>query len=224
MFIGHLGTAFAAKKVAPKVSLGTLFLAAMWLDVAWTILILLGIETVDVKPGITRVIPFDFVFYSYSHSLLFATLWSAAFGAAYWLFRRYGRGAVVLGVLVAGHWLLDLIVHRPDLPLYPGSARFGIDVWDSLPATLAAEFLTFGGGVLIYLHATTAKDRIGRLALAGLVGLLAAIYLLSLTAPPPPDWRPLAYSNILNLALPLWAWWADRHRALRNTQTAWSRA
>ncbi len=215
MFIGHLGAGFAAKKAAPKVSLGTLFLATLWLDLVWPVLLLLEIETVQIRLGATRVMPFDFTSYPYSHSLLFATLWGAAFGAVYWIFERDGRGALVLGLVVISHWLLDLIVHKPDLPLYPGGARFGLDLWDSVPATLVVEFLVFAGGIWIYLRSTIAKDRIDRFTLGGLVAFLTLLYLGSLVAPPPPDWRPLAYTNLFSLLLPLWAWWVDRHRALR---------
>ena len=216
MFIGHQGVAFAAKRAAPEVSLGVLFLATMWLDLVWPVLLLLGIETVEIKPGITTVTPFDFISYPWSHSLLFAGLWGVAFGTVYWLFKRDGRGALVLGLVVASHWVLDLIVHRPDLPLYPGSVRLGLDLWDSLPATLVVEFLVFAAGVWIYLRSTIAADGIGHLALVGLVAFLVLLYLAVLFGPYPTDWRQLAYSGFLALLLPLWAWWTDRHRALRN--------
>jgi hypothetical protein len=216
LFIGHQGVAFAAKRAAPEVSLGVLFLATMWLDLVWPVLLLLGIETVEIKPGITKVTPFDFISYPWSHSLLFAGLWGVAFGTVYWLFKRDGRGALVLGLVVASHWVLDLIVHRPDLPLYPGSVRLGLDLWDSLPATLVVEFLVFAAGVWIYLRSTIAADGIGHLALVGLVAFLVLLYLAVLFGPYPTDWRQLAYSGFLALLLPLWAWWTDRHRALRN--------
>jgi FtsH-binding integral membrane protein len=207
--------AFAAKKAAPGVSLGTLFLASMWLDLAWPVFLLLGIETVEIKPGITKIMPLDFVSYPYSHSLLFATLWGATFGLVYWILRRDSRGAVVLGVLVVSHWVIDFIVHRPDMPLYPGSVRLGLDLWDSLPATLIVELAIFGGGVAIYLLTTRPADRIGRYATAGLALLLLAMYVASLVGPPPPGWQPMAYSNFGSLLFPLWAWWADKHRTPR---------
>jgi hypothetical protein len=70
LFIGHHGVAFAATKAAPKVSLGTLFLATMWLDLVWPVFLLLGVETVEIRPGMTKVTPFDFISYPWSHSLL----------------------------------------------------------------------------------------------------------------------------------------------------------
>lgn len=70
MFIGHFAVGFGAKRVAPSVSLGTLFLACQLLDLVWPLLVLLGIEVVEIAPGITAVTPLDFTFYPYSHSLV----------------------------------------------------------------------------------------------------------------------------------------------------------
>ena len=148
--------------------------------------------------------------------MLFATLWGAVFGLIYWMLRRDSRGAIVLALLVISHWVLDFIVHRPDMPLYPGSIRLGLDLWDSLPATLIVELAIFGGGVAIYWLTTKPLDRIGRYATGGLVLLLIAMYIASLVGPPPPDWQPMAYSNFGSLLFPLWAWWADKHRAPRD--------
>ena len=125
MFIGHFGVGLAAKPLAPKTSLGTLFLAAQFIDLLWPTLLILGIEQVRIDPGNTAVTPLDFERYPVSHSLLAVIGWAVLIAVAYQLLRRYPRGAIVLGILVVSHWLLDLVVHRPDLPLYPGSARFG---------------------------------------------------------------------------------------------------
>ena len=213
MFIGHQGVAFAAKAIAPRANLGTLFLAAMWLDIVWPLFLLLGIEQVRIEPGITRVSPFDFVSYPYSHSLLFAVLWGAGFGAAVWIATRDSRVSFVAGVLVVSHWPLDFIVHREDLPLFPGGMKFGLGMWNSWVATLSVEFLTFVSGVLIYALATTARDRTGRFALLALLAFLVAMYALSLSAIPPSDPNALAAGSLSVLLLVLWAWWVDRHRS-----------
>jgi hypothetical protein len=88
MFIGHFGVAFAAKKVAPQTSLGTLILAAQFLDFLWPLFLLLGIEQVRIAPGITRVSPLDFTDYPISHSLLMATVWAVVFSGVYYAQRR----------------------------------------------------------------------------------------------------------------------------------------
>ena len=127
MFVGHFGVGFAGKTVAPRASLGTLFLAAQFVDLLWPTLLTLGIERVAIQPGITVVTPFDFVYYPISHSLLTVVGWALLFAVLYYAMRRYPRGAIVVGVLVVSHWLLDAVMHRPDLPLYPGGeARIGL--------------------------------------------------------------------------------------------------
>jgi hypothetical protein len=117
MFLGHFGVALAAKRVAPGTSLGTLILAAQLLDVLWPVFLLLGWEHVRIAPGITKVQALDFYDYPLSHRLSMGVRWSLGVGLLYYAVRRYGRGAWVVGGLVASHWLLDLLVHRPDLPL-----------------------------------------------------------------------------------------------------------
>ncbi len=213
MFIGHFGVAFGAKKLAPATSLGTLVLAAQFLDILWPNLLLLGIEEVRIVPGVTRVNPLDFVSYPISHSLAMALLWGVLFGIVYWLVRRYRAGAWVAGACVVSHWILDLVVHRPDLPLVPGGAvKIGFDLWDSLPATLAVEFAVFALGIALYVRATRAADRFGRYGLWGLVAFLAAMYLGSVFGPPPPDASAIAWVDQGQWLVVLFAYWLDRHR------------
>src|SRR5258707_938653 len=135
-----------AKRVAPEVSVGTAIFAAVFLDAIWPVLVLAGVERVAIVPGITRVVPLDFIYYPWSHSLVAAIFWGAVFGGAYWLIRRNARNAVWLGALVVSHWGLDWISHRPDLPLYPGEPRaHGLELWASLPPPLAVGFAVFLG-------------------------------------------------------------------------------
>src|SRR5215831_9320071 len=113
MFIGHFGIGFGAKAAARRASLGTLFLAAQFLDLIWPTFLLLGIERVEIKPGITKATPLDFVSYPISHSLFVVCIWGLLFGVVYGLVRKDSGAALVLGICVVSHWLLDLIVHRP---------------------------------------------------------------------------------------------------------------
>ena len=94
MFLGHFGVAFAAKRVAPRPSLGTAVLAAQWADAIWPIFVLLGIEQVAIRPGVTVVTPLDFVFYPYSHSLLADVIWAALFAGIGWLVRKIFLGGL----------------------------------------------------------------------------------------------------------------------------------
>ena len=214
MFIGHFGLGFAAKAAAPRVSLGTLMLAAQWLDLLWPTLLLLGAERVRIAPGDTAVTPLAFEHYPISHSLLAVLGWSLALGAVHFLWRRDRRTATVVGLLVASHWLLDAVVHRPDLPLYPGSAILvGAGAWRSVSLTLAIELPLFALGVWNYLRATRAIDRTGRWGLAGLVALLLVIQAANLYGPLPPGVGAIAWAGQAQWLLVLWAFWVDRHRA-----------
>src|SRR6266852_7412816 len=125
MFIGHNALAFAAKRVAPKTSLGILTAAVMLVDLIWPIFLLLGIEHVRIEPGATKFTPLDFYDYPWTHSLLMGIVWGIAFGLIYWAITRYGRGAIIVALGVVSHWILDLIVHRPDLPLWPNGPKSG---------------------------------------------------------------------------------------------------
>jgi membrane-bound metal-dependent hydrolase YbcI (DUF457 family) len=145
MFLGHFGAGFAAKAIAPRVSLGWLFAAAQFIDLLWPTLLLAGIERVRIAPGATAVTPLVFEHYPVSHSLAAVLAWAALVGALYFAVKRDRRGATVLAALVASHWFLDAIVHAPDLPLYPGSATLaGMGAWSSLPLTLAIELAARG--------------------------------------------------------------------------------
>ena len=170
MFLGHFGLSFGAKTAQPRVSLGTLFLAAQFADLLWPNLLLLGIEKVRVVPGLMTVSAFDFVHYPFSHSLAMDVFWGLLLGLGYWLLRRNTGGALLVGLLVPSHWLLDLLVHRPDLPLFPGaSPLFGLGLWNSMVATQLAEALFFFGGLYLYLRRTVARNRRGRYGIWGLV-------------------------------------------------------
>lgn len=213
MFIGHYALAFAAKRVAPEVSLGTTIFAAEFLDALWPLFLLMGVERVKIAPGITAFTPLDFLHYPWSHSLLAALAWATVFGATYWLVRRKLRGAWWLAALVVSHWFLDWASHRPDLPLFPGEAqRHGLGLWNSVPATLVVESALFAAGLAIYLRATRARDRTGLIALWTLVGFLIAAYLAAAFGPPPPSVEAIAYSGLLGYLTVAWGWWIDRHR------------
>lgn len=211
MFLGHYAVALCAKRAAPKMSLGTLVLGAQFADLLWPVLLLAGIEHVRIDSSLPAKL--DFTDYPISHSLAALVAWGLLLGVLYWIIRRYPRGSLILGLAVVSHWVLDLIVHRPDLPLVPGgTTRLGFDVWSSLPATLAVEFGLFAIGIAVYAKATVARDAVGRYALWGLVVVLAVIYLASQFGPPPPDVATLAVSALAGWLVILWASWIDRHR------------
>jgi len=214
MFIGHFGLGFGAKRVAPTVSLGALFLACQFADLLWPLLLLLGVERVAITPGITKVTPLDFVSYPYSHSLLMLCVRGLLIGAVYVVATHSAIAAgVTLGLLAVSHWVLDVIVHRPDMPLTPaGATRLGLDLWSSLAATFVVEFAIFGAGVYIYARATTARDRIGSIGLWALVVFLGVVMVANVLGPPPPTVTAIAWAAQAMWLLVLWGYWIDRHR------------
>lgn len=213
MFLGHFGVGFGAKAAAPRASLGTLFLAAQFIDLLWPALLLLGVERVRIAPGITAVVPLDFEHYPVSHSLLAVAGWAVLLALAYGFLRRSRRGAIVVGLAVVSHWLLDLLVHRSDLPLYPGSTTLaGLGLWSSHAATLAVELPVFFLGLWLYLRTTAARDATGRWALWGLVAFLLAIHAANLLGPPPPSVEAIAWVGQAQWLLVAWGYWVDAHR------------
>jgi hypothetical protein len=215
MFIGHPATSFAAKRFAPNVSLGTLFAATMWIDLVWPFLLIAGVEHVRVDPGNTAFTPLDFYDYPITHSLLSVIGWSLAAAIVYRLVRRPWREAAIVGALVLSHWVLDFITHRPDLPLWPGGPKVGLGLWNSVPGTVAVEVAIFLAGLVMYLRATTARDRIGSIALWALVIFLGIIYVMNITSPPPPNAGAIGYVGLAQWLFIPWAWWIDRHGQVR---------
>jgi hypothetical protein len=212
VFIGHIGAAFAAKRLAPRTSLGTLVAAAVLIDLVWPILLLAGVERVRIDPGNTAFTPLDFEHYPFTHSGVAVLAWAVAFGAAYRARTGYGRGAAVVAALVVSHWVLDLVTHRPDLPLVWTGPKVGLGLWDSVAATLAVELAVFLAGLAVYLRAARPRDAVGRFALVAFVAFLLAVYAANVLGPPPPSPRAIGVVGLTQWLLVAWAAWVDRHR------------
>jgi len=215
VFIGHPAAAFAGKRLAPRVGLGTLFAAAIGLDLLWPFFTLAGIEHFRIDPGNTAFTPIDFYDYPWTHSMAMALVWSVIAAIMYRLFRKPWRDAIVVGAAVFSHWILDFVTHGPDLPLWPGGPKVGLGMWDSKPLTIIVEGLLFAICLVLYLRSTTARDRIGKIALWALVIFLGLIYLANLVSPPPPNWQAVAWTAIAQWLFVAWAWWIDKHRQAR---------
>ncbi|MFT3850637.1 MAG: hypothetical protein QM739_18770 [Propionivibrio sp.] len=213
MFIGHFGLGFGAKTLAPKTSLGTLLMAAQFIDLLWPVFLLLGLERVHIAPGATRVTPLRFEHYPFSHSLLAVCGWAVLLGGVHFYRRRDRRSAVVIGALVVSHWFLDAVVHQPDLPLLPGSHLLvGLGVWSSLPLTLLIEVPLFLCGVWLYIRRSVASDAVGKWGLAALIVVLLVIYAGNLFGGPPPNAQAIAWAGQLQWLFVLCGYWVDKHR------------
>ena len=227
MFIGHFALGYAAKRWVPHVSLGVLFGAAQFADLVWPVLVALGVERVRIVPGITASTPLEFISYPYSHSLVALMLWGALLG---WLCRStfaptspialvdkrsapHAPIALIIAGLVVSHWVLDFVTHIPDLPLYPGGAKYGLGLWNSVAGTFVVESVMFAIGVTMYARATRATDAIGKWAFFGVTAFLFVGFLANAGGTPPPSvtalWVVALALGALTLAL---AWWADKHR------------
>jgi membrane-bound metal-dependent hydrolase YbcI (DUF457 family) len=213
VFVGHFAASFASKRLAPAVSLGTLFLAGQLADLLWPNFVLLGLESFAIEPGATAVTPLNFISYPYSHSLLALVAWGVLAGLLYRAIRRDFSAAFVIALVVVSHWVLDVISHRADMPVAFGDTKVGLGLWYSVPATLAVEGALFAAGVLVYATTTRARDRVGSIGLWALVGFLLVIYAGNVFGPPPPSVAAVAWSAQAMWLLVAWAYWIDRHRA-----------
>jgi hypothetical protein len=215
MFIGHFGIAFAAKRAAPRTSLGATFVAAQFADLLWPILLLTGAEHVRIEPNAENsFLTLNFVSYPWSHSLLMQILWGVGLALLYFALSRNIRGSIVIGALVPSHWILDWVVHVPDLPLYPGGVgRFGLGLWRAPTVTIVLELIVFAAGAAVYARTTRARDGVGKFGYWGLVLFLLVLYGASIVSPPPSSVRALAIAALIGWPLSLLPWWVDRHRS-----------
>ena len=219
MFIGHYGVALALKRAEPKASLGTLFFVTQFVDVLWAVFLLLGWERARIEPGITEATPITFLSYPLSHSLLAAFVWAAVAAAVYysWPTRdtaRHGHATIIVAIAAASHWFLDVIVHRPDLPLAgPQSTKVGLSLWDSLPGTIAVELLILAVGLALYLTVSVKRHRPRRGRVAVLAAVLLGLAAASYFGPMPENMTVVAVGAlVMYLGLTGLAAWADRRR------------
>ena len=222
MHIGHIGVGFAAKRVAPRTSLATLVAAAFFLDIQWPLSIWLEHRWAHVGPGASAICQLNLS--PYFHSLLMALVWSAVLALAYRARTRYAAGAVVVGLAVLSHWLLDFVSHDPDLSLAPGLAiRVGLGLGDSSIVLAIMESALVIAGLALYLRTTRAKGWAGHVSLWSIVALLALAFFGHFVghrrdvpfAVESPRLFPFAV-----LALMLWLVLVDRTRTLRTTPRA----
>jgi hypothetical protein len=216
MFVGHYGVSLAAKRIAPGIPLAVLFLAVQLLDVGWSVLVPLGIEKVRIVPGITATNPLDLYFMPYTHGLPAAVLWSL--GAAV-LSRALLRGATLqtaslVGLAVFSHWILDFVVHRPDLPLYDDAAKVGLGLWNFPAIALGLEMALFFGGLWLYLRSGVPR----RLGFIVFGVIMFAVQCSVFFGPPPPSPEAAAV-----MALAAYVAFAAVAHVLERREQRWTR-
>jgi hypothetical protein len=219
MLVGHHAVGFAAKRVAPGVSLGTLQLASVFLDLIVFVDQLAGIEHARVTPGITAFSALDGYDVAISHSLVTAILWSAGFAMAYFWWGRRLRASVVLFAVVFSHWVLDWVSHRPEIPLAPGVDRYvGLGLWNSIAATFVVEGALWVLGIVIYLRMTKANSRFGRYSLPIFIGVLTLAWVWTpFGSMPAGDFSRAALLTLLAIyaILLALAYWIEHYRTIQ---------
>ena len=214
MFVGHYGVSFATKKVDASVPLWVLFLAVQWLDVIWAPLVLLGIEKVRIVPGFTATNPLDLYYMPYTHSLLAALVWSAAAAGAYHLLRRgAARTSLLVGLAVFSHWILDFVVHRPDLPLYDNTAKVGLGLWNHPALALGLEAVLLLGGMAAFLRARPTR----RTAIVTFGVVMLGVHAYVFFGPPPASPTAAASTALAAYGMFVLLIWflADRRPSVR---------
>ncbi|MFL6664337.1 MAG: hypothetical protein ACJ8G7_19360 [Rhizobacter sp.] len=221
MFVGHYGVSLAARRIAPQVPLWALLLAAQAVDVAWAVFILTGVEAVRIVPGHTAVNPLDLYRMPYTHSLPAALAWSGLAGLAAfaWARRRHApvasRLGWLLGAVVFSHWLLDLLVHAPDLPLWGDRYKVGFGLWNHPVAATIIELALLIGAALWLRSDRQVWRQSGGRALGIFVAVLVAFHVVNLWMPPPDSVVAVGIGALsLYLLIAAIGYWLER-RATR---------
>jgi len=216
MFLGHYAVGLASKSFAPRASLGALIAAPILLDLLWPLFILLGWEQVSIVPNANPFLRLQFDSYPISHGLVAVIGWATLYASIYFGMTRYREGAIVIWLGVVSHWVLDYLVHIPDLPLSATSRFYGMGLWNHRWWTMAVELILFAVGVWTYQRETRAKDEVGLFVFVGFVGTLLLAYAAVIFGPAPSSVKKLAGFALLSwIAIP-WAWWFDSHREPRS--------
>jgi hypothetical protein len=212
MFIGHYSASFAGRAAEKRLPLWLLFIAVQFIDVLWAIFVLLGVEKVRIVPGFTASNALDLYYMPYTHSLLGAFGWSvAAYVFCQLIPRLRGRRTgLVLAAAVFSHWILDLIVHRPDLALYGSVGKMGFGLWNYRGAAFALEMAVLFAGAAIFYRTVAHRGR-----LIGFVVFLAAFQVFgTFFFPRPPSAHAAAGTALFAyFLLASSAWWVERGEA-----------
>ena len=212
MFIGHWAPALAVAVKRRSPGLGTLFIAAQLIDWAFFLFVLLGVEHMRLTPGISAMSPLDLYFMPYTHSLVGALVWGGGTTVVIWALSRDLAAALLTGAVVVSHWLLDLLVHVPDLTIAGSPPKLGLGLWNYPMIEMPLELGIIFGALWFYVRARQpAMRRVWALA-----GLLLALQLINWFGPVEPAVTPgTSYLALLAYGLvTLTAWWMGKSATL----------
>ena len=199
MFVGHYGVALSARAIEKRLPLWAYFIAVQWVDILWCVLVLLGVERVHVQPGVNPSGPLVFDYYPYTHSLLAGIFWGAlAYGLGRWWLRRE-RGqlpALWLGLAVLSHWVLDFLVHLPDLDLVNEGYKVGLGLWKFPLPELMLELALLAAGLVVYFRRSRALSWPRRMALVTLCVAIVGVQIAGDFGPAPQSVKAMALAGL----------------------------
>jgi len=217
VFVGHYAASLALKTLEKRVSLGVLFLAVQFVDILFFPLVLLGIERINIVENFTQSTHFELEYMPFTHSLLASMLWA---GAAYVLFRwiivKKNSVAIVVALAVFSHWVLDLVVHTPDLPLWSdASFKLGFGLWNNAIATYGLEAILLVLALSLYLRSTSATSAVGKYCMPVFIVFLLLLNVANIFGPLQSDSKVvLAISSLTAYFLiAVVAFWIDTKRS-----------
>ena len=177
MFVGHYAASLALKSFEKRVSLGVLFLAVQFVDILFFSFVLVGIERMNIVENFTQSTHFELEYMPFTHGLLASVLWAAAAYVVFrWVVAKKQSVALVVALAVFSHWLLDLPVHTPDLPLWSDSSpKLGFGLWNNAVVTYLFEAGLLLLTLWMYLRSTKATTVVGKYGMAVFIGILLVI-------------------------------------------------
>jgi len=217
MYVGHYAASLALKRFEKRASLGVLFLAVQLVDILFFPLVVLGVERLNIVENFTQSTHFELEYMPYTHSLVAFLVWS---GLAYALFRwvivKSHSVALVVALAVMSHWLLDVIVHTPDMPLWSdASLKLGLGLWNNAVITYALEAILLLAGLWLYLRATRASTRTGKYGMGIFVLVLLLVNVVNIFGPLQGDSKVVLAATTLAtyLLFAAVAFWLDTKRS-----------
>ena len=217
MFIGHYAVSLALKKFEKRASLGVLFLSVQFLDILFFPLVVLGIERFNIVPNFTQSTHFELEYMPYTHSLVASLLWAGlAFALFKWVVVKNNSVALVVALAVFSHWLLDLVVHTPDLPLWSdASVKLGLGLWNNALATFVLEATLLVAATWLYLRSTSSATAIGKYGMGVYAAILILINIGNIFGPASVD--SIVVLSIVSVSMYFLfaaaAFWLDRRRS-----------
>ncbi len=221
MFVGHFSAGLLAKRAAPGLSLGTAVFAAILADIMGPLLVMAGVERIEFGSGRGAANYYHAIDVAFSHSLVTTLVWAVILAGLYLLTRRDRQGnrfsAALLIAAVVSHWVLDVVSHRPDMPLAPGvSTVLGLGLWGSVGATVVVEGGLWLAALFVYVRASRSVSSAGRWVFWSGAFILTLFWYNNIAGLPPsrPADAPMA-SLIFFLLATAWAYWMNRARRMK---------